>query len=238
MRAGAPGPSTLLRALGGDHPFDRAVVKGTRFARGEDKTPAGDYSGSPTRCRSTRVLLVPNMCVRLLTVLFVIVAFAGTTRAQNFPPGSYQRNCKQVHWAGRTLVAECQRVDGHYGGTGLADAAHCHGDIANIDGQLRCVAEGPPAQGYAPPPNYQPGYPPPSYQPGYPPPSYQPGYPGYGLPPAKPGEHRARCEELWHHEHEIRERLEATPLGDPDHERLEYRLHEVHEDRERSGCER
>lgn len=33
-----------------------------------------------------------------------------------------------------------------YSGTGLADAAHCHGDIANIDGQLRCVAEGPPAQ--------------------------------------------------------------------------------------------
>src|SRR5262249_28151821 len=112
--------------------FDRAVAKGTRFARGEDKTPAGDYSGSPTRCRSTWGLLVPNMCVRLLTVLFVIVAFAGTARAQNFPPGSYQRHCKQVHWAGRTLVAECQRADGRYSGTGLADAAHCHGDIANI----------------------------------------------------------------------------------------------------------
>lgn len=184
------------------------------------------------------------MCVRAFTVLFVIVAavhlFAGTARAQNFPPGSYQRNCKQVHWAGRTLVAECQRADGRYSGTGLADAARCHGDIANIDGQLRCVAEGSPAQGHAPPPNYQPGSPPPNYQPGYPPPNYQPGYPGYGPPPANAGEdeHRTRCEELWHHEHEIRERLEATPLGDPDHERLEHRLHEVHEDRERSGCER
>lgn len=218
MRAGAPAsPRCSVRFA--VITLDRAV-KGTRFARGEDKTPAGDYSGGPTRCRSTRVLSVPNMCVRLLTVLFVIVAFAGTTRAQNFPPGSYQRNCKQVHWAGRTLVAECQRADGRFSGTGLADAAHCHGDIANIDGQLRCVAEGRPAQGYAPPPNYQPGY------------------PGYGSPPANPGEHRARCEELRHHEHEIRERLEATPLGDPDHERLEYRLHEVHEDRERSGCER
>lgn len=90
---------------------------------------------------------------------------------------------------------------------------------------------GPPS--YGPPPGYQPG--PPSYGPS-PGPGYQPGPPGYG-PPHGPGgdEHRARCEELWHRQRELRARLEATPWG-PDRERLEYRLHEVHEARERAGC--
>ena len=48
---------------------------------------------------------------------------------------------------------------------------------------------------------------------------------------------RARCEELWHRQGELRDRLQYMPPGDPDRERIEYRLHETHEDRERLGCE-
>jgi hypothetical protein len=110
-----------------------------------------------------------------------------------------------------------------------ADAGRCHGDIANIDGQLRCIAGGPPpAQGYAPPPGQ-----------GYPSPPGAPGYPVGGGPPPGPGwdEHRAHCEELWRHENELRERIEYAPLG-PDRDRLQYRSDEVHQELERQGCGR
>jgi hypothetical protein len=157
--------------------------------------------------------------------------FSGpSAKAQAFPPGSYQGSCTQVHWAGSTLVAECRTRDGRMTGTGLANARGCRGDIANIDGQLRCVSGGPPPAA-APVPPAAPGYPPPSGY-GQPPgPGYQP--PGY----SGPEDIRARCEELWHREHELRERLEYTPWG-PDRDELEYRLQETHERRERFGCER
>ena len=68
------------------------------------------------------------------------------------------------------------------------------------------------------------GYPPPS---GYPP-------PGYG-----PGERwrveqvfREHCERLENAEHEIRDRLAYTPYWRK-RERLQYRLSEIHQERER-----
>ena len=148
-------------------------------------------------------------------------------RAQAFPPGSYQRSCTQVHWSGATLVAECRKRDGGMRGTGLADANRCRGDIANVDGFLQCVQGGPPAvQG---PPQGERPAPPPAYGgpqgPGYPPPGG-----GYGY-----DEHRAHCQELWHHERELRDRLQYMPWG-PDREHVEYELHETHERRERWGC--
>jgi hypothetical protein len=173
-----------------------------------------------------------------------IQVFGGSSaKAQAFPNGSYQRSCTQIHWSGTTLVAECSKHNGGMTGTGLANAKRCAGDIANIDGQLQCSAGGaPPPSGPALPPSgygqpQAPDYPPPSgygqpQAPGYPPPS------GYGQPPA-PGYAGpdARCEELWHREQELRERLHYTPWG-PDRDELEYRLHNTHERRERLGCAR
>ena len=162
-------------------------------------------------------------------VIFLIgLTFFGATsaRAQAFPPGSYQRSCTQIHWAGTTLVAECQKRDGGRRGTGLPDAARCRGDIANIDGFLQCVQGGPPPAVQGPPPVQAPPsyYGGPQQAPGYPPPG------GYGY-----DEHRAHCEELWHREHELRDRLQYLPYG-PDREHVEYELHETHERRERFGC--
>jgi hypothetical protein len=177
--------------------------------------------------------LVQNMRWRTFGALVVVFAplalGTGSVFAQSFPAGSYEQSCRQVHWAGKTLVAECPHTDGRFSGTGLADAGRCHGDIANIDGQLRCIAGGPPpAQGYAPPPGQ-----------GYPSPPGAPGYPVGGGPPPGPGwdEHRAHCEELWRHENELRERIEYAPLG-PDRDRLQYRSDEVHQELERQGCGR
>ena len=173
--------------------------------------------------------------MRITLALATLSIGATSAAAQAFPPGSYQGSCTQVHWAGTTLVAECRRHDSRTTGTGLPNASRCTGDIANNDGQLICShgASPPPAatpeppRGPAPsPPGY--GAPPgPGPVPGNPPP------PGYGTN----DEHRARCEELWHREQDLRDRLQSAPWG-PEREHIEDRVHETHEDRERLGCER
>jgi hypothetical protein len=154
--------------------------------------------------------------------------------AQAFPPGSYQRSCNQIHWDGQTLVAECRKFDGRYSGTGLPNALHCRGDIGNNNGQLQCNAGGPaPAPAPAPPPG---PVPPPAPGYGAPGPGYgAPQGPGPGYPPPGADEHRVHCEELWHREQDLRDRLQTTPWG-PEHEDLDRRLHETHDDRERLGC--
>ena len=69
-----------------------------------------------------------------------------------------------------------------------------------------------------------------------------PGVPGFGQHPpgGPPGgsergdyrEFREHCERLRDREHDIRERLAYAPYGE-ERERLEYRLREVHDERER-----
>lgn len=151
-------------------------------------------------------LSVLALCAQVLMV--------APAAAQEFPQGSYLQSCAQIHWSGSTLVAECQRRDGRYTGTGLANARSCAGDISNDNGQLRCQYGG--QRGY--------GSPGPEYG--------RPGYGGYG----GYGDRRERCEELRHRRHELRERIESTPWG-PEREHLEHRLHEIREARERLGCD-
>jgi hypothetical protein len=208
------------------------------------------------------------MRVRSLAILFFVFATSGflaaSAWAQGLPPGSYQRTCRQIHWAGTTLVAECLAADGRYTGTGLPNANRCSGDIGNNNGQLQCTyAGGAQSPGSSPVPRGQPAPEPGGGAPGYGAPGYgAPGYggpgngapsygggPGYGAPryaaPPAPGygppgysgydEHRAHCEELWHREQRLRERLQDLPWG-PERADVEHRLHDVHEDRDRLGC--
>ena len=64
-----------------------------------------------------------------------------------------------------------------------------------------------------------------------------PGIPGFGPQPRQePGYDRERwehCEQLRDREHDIRERLAYAPPYGEERERLEYRLREVHYERER-----
>jgi hypothetical protein len=163
----------------------------------------------------------------LLAVAIVVLGvpmFAGApVQAQGFPPGSYQRSCNDIHWAGTTLVAECRRRDGRMTGTALPDARRCAGDIADVDGRLQCVAAGAGPREFAPPPPRE-GYAP-RDEPGY----RNPGYSGYD-------ERRGRCEEIRHRERELRERLDVAPWED--RRRIEFRLRELNDDREHSGCGR
>ena len=168
--------------------------------------------------------------MKLVIGLCEVVALVGlsfSTYAQAPPPGSYQQTCRDVRMQGSTLTAVCRRAKGRGDQLTALNVAHCVGDIGNASGQLTCNGGQPAAP--APPPRQgaSPLYP----APGYAPPS---GYPAPGYGPPRYGEKQAyweRCERLRHEEHEIRDRLAYTPYGE-ERERLQYRLGQVHTERE------
>ncbi len=179
------------------------------------------------------------MPIAPLRLLFFVAFILGAgafgspvARAQAIPPGSYQRSCEQVHWVGTTLVAECRRADGRKTGTGLPNANRCVGDIGNNNGQLQCnYAGGGQSPGASPPrggPSPGPGY---GSGPGY----GGPG-PGYGGGQGNGGyeDRRARCDELWRRQADLRDRIPYT--GGPERDRLESRMHDIREERDRLGC--
>jgi hypothetical protein len=156
--------------------------------------------------------------------LFGAVALAGLTfaaYAQGLPPGSYQQSCRDFRMQGGTLTAVCRRANGRGDQQTALNVTHCVGDIGNNNGQLVCNG-GRPAAPVPPPREAQaPAYPGPGYAP-------QPG------PPPRYGEergYRERCEGLRHEEHELRDRLAYAPYGE-ERERLQYRLGQVHNERE------
>jgi hypothetical protein len=56
------------------------------------------------------------------------------------PPGSYISTCKDVRMQGTTLHATCDNGKDHWIPAELRDAHKCSGDIANMNGTLRCTA--------------------------------------------------------------------------------------------------
>ena len=149
-----------------------------------------------------------------------IFVIASTAAWAQEPPGSYRESCRDIRMQGPILTALCRRAHGHGEELTALDVAHCVGDIGNNNGNLVCNG-GEPARPVPPPSEAQ--YAP---APGYPPPGY--------APPPRYGEehsHWEHCEHLQHEEHELRERLAYTPYGE-ERERLQYRLGQVHTERE------
>jgi hypothetical protein len=179
--------------------------------------------------------------VKFVLGLLGAVALAGlsfSAYAQALPPGSYQQSCRDFRMRGGTLTALCHRAHGRGEQLTALNVAHCVGDIGNNNGQLQCNG-GQPA---TPPPRQSaaPAYPGPGYGP--PPGSPGPGYggpppgspaPGYGPPPRYGAEqgYPEGCERLRHEERELRDRLAYAPYGE-ERERLQYRLGQVHTERE------
>jgi len=64
------------------------------------------------------------------------------------PSGSYTQTCQEIRAHGDDLEARCQTANGDWHKTKLDDYQKCRGDVANENGNLRCVAGG-----------YAPGYP-------------------------------------------------------------------------------
>jgi CVNH domain len=186
-----------------------------------------DFTGSIQRCIQG-ILREANVKAHL--GLFAVAALAGLAIpafAQAPPPGSYQRTCRDIRMQGTILSAVCIREHGRGEQLTALNVTRCVGDIRNLNGQLQCAGGHP-----VPPP--APGGPS-----AYPGPGYSP-TPGYGPPPGyERGERwreeqafRERCERLEGAEHEIRDRLAYTPYGE-ERERLQYRLGEIHQERER-----
>ena len=169
--------------------------------------------------------------MKIVSGLFTaaVMGLAFGAYAQGLPPGSYQESCRDFRMQGGTLTAVCRRANGRGDQLTALNVTHCVGDIGNNNGRLVCNG-GRPAASVPPPfreaqtaPYPAPGYSPP---PGYP-------TPGYAPPPRYGEEHgyRERCEGLRHEEHELRDRLAYTPYGE-ERERLQYRLGQVHNERE------
>jgi CVNH domain len=159
----------------------------------------------------------------------VVASLYVSAFAQAPPPGSYQQSCRDIRMRGTTLTALCRRANGRGEEQTALNVRHCVGDIGNADGQLTCNGGQPAAPA---PPQPRQGAAPVYPGPGYPPASEYPA-PGYG-PPPRYGEEQAyheRCEHLRHEERELRDRLAYAPDGE-ERERLEYRLGQVHDERE------
>ncbi len=54
------------------------------------------------------------------------------------PRGSYRETCRDVNVEGSTLQAECRDHNGRWRYTELQNFHSCRGDIANVNGMLRC----------------------------------------------------------------------------------------------------
>lgn len=66
------------------------------------------------------------------------------------PNGSYTRSCQEIRIKGDDLEARCQTADGNWHKTKLDDYQKCRGDVANLNGNLQCVAGGYTAPGVYP----------------------------------------------------------------------------------------
>jgi len=121
------------------------------------------------------------------------------------------------HDADRGLPSSRRR----WGQLTALNVARCVGDIGNNNGQLQCnggqpATPTPPRQGAAPV----------YLGPGYPPPGHGPDYRW-----SEAQAFREHCERLRSAEHEIRDRLAYTPYGE-EREQLQYRLSQIHQERE------
>lgn len=97
------------------------------------------------------------------------LSLAAITSSLAIPPGTYQQSCKDIKLKDRDseserVQAKCRDSQGEWRKTSF-ELDRCWGDLANIDGELVCVADerhggqGFPSQGYYPDRGY-PGQPP------------------------------------------------------------------------------
>lgn len=71
--------------------------------------------------------------------LSISTAAVAATTDVPIPSGSYQDTCSDIEATWTTLTATCERRDGNWNYTTLSGYRQCDGDIANVNGRLKCV---------------------------------------------------------------------------------------------------
>ncbi|HEY1797784.1 MAG TPA: CVNH domain-containing protein [Stellaceae bacterium] len=68
----------------------------------------------------------------------LLVLLMPHAQAQRLPRGSYLQTCPEASVYRGRLTAVCRQRDGSFRQSQLPDVDRCVGDIANVDGRLRC----------------------------------------------------------------------------------------------------
>lgn len=76
--------------------------------------------------------------LRAALAAVLVVWLIPQANAQQAPRGSYLRTCPEASVYRGRLTAVCRRRDGSFQQSSLGDVGRCVGDIANVDGRLRC----------------------------------------------------------------------------------------------------
>jgi hypothetical protein len=78
------------------------------------------------------------IALRAALAAILLVWLTPLAQAQQLPRGSYLRTCPEASTHGNRLTAVCRTRDGQFRQTMLGNIDRCVGDIANVDGRLRC----------------------------------------------------------------------------------------------------
>jgi hypothetical protein len=76
--------------------------------------------------------------VLVLLIAIPLLGWGTSCYAQEVPSGSYLQTCRNIQIQGSALFAYCLDTDGRWRAAGLYEFRECTGDIANVDGELRC----------------------------------------------------------------------------------------------------
>jgi Beta/Gamma crystallin/CVNH domain len=85
----------------------------------------------------------------------LMMALCGAADAAPIPQGSYRTTCEDIHAGSNTLTATCRTRRGDWSYTTLGDYRDCQGDIANVDGRLKCQGDWQDGDDWLPPGSYR-----------------------------------------------------------------------------------
>jgi|SRR6185437_11216618 hypothetical protein len=78
------------------------------------------------------------MVLRAALAAILFVWLMPLAQAQQLPRGTYLRTCPEASVYRGRLTAVCRTRDGQFQQTTLGNVDRCVGDIANVEGRLRC----------------------------------------------------------------------------------------------------
>jgi hypothetical protein len=78
-----------------------------------------------------------HLLIGTISVAFLMLTLSALAQAP--PRGSYRQSCRDISISGTALQATCQTESGDWQTTSFPNPADCPGDMANLNGALRCI---------------------------------------------------------------------------------------------------